>query len=241
MNLSPEAMEAFKQDVLARYPEEACGLVVNDRYVPCPNVAERPTETFRIDPVELIKHGYGSIQAILHSHPYDLARPTIYPPEWPSSHDLRAWMGGSIPWGIAATDGEGLTNLVWLDDTSPEPLVGREFVFGVNDCYSLIRDWYRMERGITIPNYVRSMDWWERGEDLYTDNFESAGFYEVPLDEIQVGDVLMFKVRAPVPNHAAVMTGTNEILHHLFHRPSGYDTLAKWARVIVKAVRYRGT
>ena len=150
-------------------------------------------------------------------------------------------MGSNIPWGICCTDGSGISALVWLDEDHPDALVGREFIHGINDCYSLVRDWYKLERGITLMNFARGMDWWYHGEDLYDSNFERAGFCTVSMDELQVGDVLLFKVRSEVTNHAAVYTGTNEILHHLFHRCSGYDGLAKWNRVINRAVRFQKT
>ncbi len=92
-----------------------------------------------------------------------------------------------------------------------------------------------------LKNFARGMDWWDRGEDLYDQNFQAAGFIEIPMSEVTVGDCVLFKVRSPVTNHAAVITGENEILHHLFHRLSGHDSLSKWGRVINRAVRYRGT
>jgi len=46
-------------------------------------------------------------------------------------------------------------------------LVGREWSHGVLDCYALVRDWFRAERGVELPNFVRFDDWWKRGENLY--------------------------------------------------------------------------
>lgn len=241
MKLSPACLEAFAADVVARYPNEACGLVVNGEYVSVPNTSETPLLTFRIDPVEIVRYSNSGLQAVLHSHPYNLRMPTVHPAEWPSTKDMEGWLAGCIPWGICATDGEGITELVWLDEDNPEPLVGRHFIHGVNDCYSIVRDWFRMERGILLPNFARGMEWWETGADLYDANFEKAGFKTIPFDDISVGDCVLFKVRSPVTNHAAVVTGQNEILHHLIHRLSGHDTLSKWGRVINRAVRYVGT
>lgn len=242
MHLDSEIVEAFTKHALAEYPKEACGVVVKGKYFPCTNVADQPTKTFRVSAYEmgLIEAKEGKVDAVLHSHPYNKQRTSPWPPEWPSAVDMECWLKGSSAWGIAATDGEGMSQLVWLDDQNPEPLEGRQFIHGVNDCYSVVRDWFRQERGIDLPNYPRQIDWWDNGQDLYSENFAKAGFVEIPASQATVGDCALFQVKSPVINHAAVITGPNTILHHLFHRLSGKDSLQKWARVITKYVRYQG-
>jgi cell wall-associated NlpC family hydrolase len=151
------------------------------------------------------------------------------------------WLMGDIPWGIGGTEGENVDPLVWLDEATIAPLEGREFIHGVWDCYSCVRDWYRLKKGLTIPNFPRGMEWWEKGANHYEDNYGKAGFTEVDRADTDVGDVCLMQFRSPVPNHAAVITGPNEILHHVFHRYSGSDRFDRWERVIVKFLRYTGT
>lgn len=240
MHLSFAAQNAFEQHVLREYPREACGVIVAGNYTPCRNVSTEPTTSFRIEGAEIarIEVEHGPIEAYLHSHPFQGQQES--PPEWPTAHDLKSWMNQSKPWGIVATDGVGVTAPVWLDDGHPEPLEGRQFIFGVNDCYSLVRDWFRLERGIVLPNFVREPDWWVSGLDLYGDNFEAAGFVEIRREEVRVGDACLMQIRSPVLNHAAVITGPNQILHHLMHRLSGTDQFSKWERCVGKYLRYRG-
>ena len=240
MDLSPQALADFTQHVIREHPREAVGFIVDGSFIPVPNSSETPLTSFKVNPIHYVKtEALGTIQALLHSHPYLPGSHHQYPMEWPSTQDMTTWMLGSIPWGICATDGEGITPLVWLDENRDEPIVGREFIHGVNDCYSVIRDWFKVNRSIALPNYARGMDWWFAGKNLYEDNFENAGFTEVSRDDIQVGDVVLIRVGAPVVNHAAVVSGENEITHHLHNRLSGTDTLAKWNRTIVKVVRHR--
>lgn len=233
-------LQAFKKHVLREYPKEACGVLVNGRFEPCQNTHFNPLESFRISAVELaLWQGKGQhLDAILHSHPFNRNNPPKHDPIWPTTRDMVEWLKDVVPWGIVSTEGENVSDPVWLDDANPEPLVGRQFIHGINDCYSVIRDYYR-EQGITLPNYARGMDWWDRGLDLYTENFRHAGFEVVPREDIQLGDLLLMQVRATVVNHAAVVTGNNEILHHLFHRLSGYDRLDRWERAVVNVIRYR--
>ena len=239
MQIKPQALQDFTKHVLQDYPREACGLLVDDLYIPCPNSSPDPYKHFRIDPLHYVKaSALGTVKAVLHSHPYDKFRSPQWPKEWPSGPDMECWMKSDVPWGIVSTDGEGISQPVWLDNSVIPPLEGREFIHGINDCYSLIRDWFKINKNITLPNFARGIEWWLAGKNLYDENFEQVGFYEIPIEEATIGDCVMMKAASPVTNHAAVIVGTNQIMHHLFNRLSGVDSLSKWNRCIVRAVRY---
>jgi proteasome lid subunit RPN8/RPN11 len=241
MQITQEAQDAFSAHAVKQFPEEACGVLVDDKYIPCTNAAHEPRFDFKISSQELaeIKVKYGKVQAVLHSHPYH-GTAQDHPPEWPSEHDLDSWIKSKKPWGIAATDGQGISRMVWLDDKNPEPLIGREFIWGKNDCYSLIRDWFKLERNVTLPNFPRAWKFWEHRIALYDDNFAKAGFVEIKPDEVQVGDCCFMRLHGQFAGHAAVITGPDQILHHTVHRLSGYDSLHRWMRNITRFVRYEG-
>jgi proteasome lid subunit RPN8/RPN11 len=243
MQISQEAQDAFIAHAVQRYPEEACGVLVGGKYIPCTNAAKDPRRDFKISTKELIevKVQHGKVEAVLHSHPYHPTATHERPFEWPSEHDLDSWIKSKKPWGIAATDGQGISRMVWLDDKNPDPLVGREFIWGKNDCYSLIRDWFKQERKVMLPNFPRQWKFWEQGINLYDDNFAKAGFVEIQPHEVQVGDCCLMRLRGQLAAHAAVITGPDEILHHAMHRLSGHDSLHKWTRQITRFVRYEGT
>jgi proteasome lid subunit RPN8/RPN11 len=240
--MNEAALQAFTAHVLSEYPKEACGVLVGEDYIPCTNVADNPLRDFKIAPKELatIKAQHGKITAVLHSHPYHPRMAPTHPPEWPSAHDMHSWIKSKKPWGIVATDGEGLSQILWLDEKNREPLVGREFVWGKNDCYSLIRDWFKQERKITLPNFPRTWKFWEQGQALYDDNFAQAGFVEIKAEEATIGDCILVALKGNVSTHAAVITGPDEILHHVYHRLSGFDSLHKQRRRITKYLRYVG-
>jgi cell wall-associated NlpC family hydrolase len=241
MQINTSTLKAFQKHVLKCYPQEACGFVVNNKYIPVTNSAEDPLKNFAIDPIhQMAAKSLGVIQAVLHSHPYDKFNTPKWSPQWPTTADMESWMKADIPWGIAATCGEGITELVWLDEKDIQPLEGRDFIHGVNDCYSIIRDWYRTNKQITFPNFARGIEWWYAGKNLYDENFEAVGFVTIPIEQADVGDCVMMKVASEVTNHAAVIVGPNQILHHMFNRLSGVDSLSKWKRCIVRAVRYQG-
>ncbi len=83
------------------------------------------------------------------------------------------------------------------------PLVGRNYIHGIQDCYSIVRDFYERELGINLSDYEREDAWWESRESksLYLDNFEKEGFVEV--NDVQYGDVMMCRVGRT--EHHAIM------------------------------------
>lgn len=244
MNLSEQTEYEWKNYVLAQYPNEACAYIVDGLLYPVENLSETPEKSFKVSGVERVKaHAKGEVQAFLHSHPYKLEdSPFAYDPSWATAQDMKTWISDNLPWGIVATDGEGLSPMIWYDDSMEaiEPFEGRTFISGKNDCYSIVRDYYRKALNIKLVNGVREMGWWDTDANLYETNFERAGFVEVPNNDIQVNDLALMRMFNDTVCHAAVITDTNTILHHVVNRLSGYDSLAKWNRQIVKYIRYVG-
>jgi cell wall-associated NlpC family hydrolase len=142
----------------------------------------------------------------------------------------------------------------------PPPLIGRPFIHGVYDCYSLIRDFYRTNAysaisdyhgvsSILLPEQPRDFGWWDsRNGDgtvtvpktLYTDNFKAAGFRQITLEEMRPGDVFLAQVMAPVTNHGGVYLGRGEIIHHLRGRLSKTDVAGRWLNYVTHCLRYEG-
>lgn len=241
LTLSTELNLSITQHILAEYPNEACGIIVKGKYVPCKNIAEDPSNNFRIAAEDyadaLIS---GELNAVVHSHPF-ATHPLNHrlDPRTPSASDQQAWIDLGVVFLIYATDGESVTAPLVLDDQQPAELIGRNFVHGYQDCYAIVRDYYRTKLGIQLPKQVRGWEWWSTDQTLYEDNWQLAGFVEVPIEDAQVNDVVLFKVASKTTNHAGVITEQDEILHHLFYRPSGRDCLSKWHKQIVRVIRHQ--
>lgn len=224
-------IEDIRSDALQAMPRESCGIVTEGRYVRCHNAHEDPEQAFRIAAAQYwwISHGSG-IQAIVHSHPHGPDHPTI--------EDMRGQIASGVPWGIVCvTAGSALEPFFWGDGVPIPDLVGRPFRHGVTDCYSLVRDWYRMERGVVLPEYPRDHYWWDRGYDLYRQHFAEAGFVEIAAPELP-GDIVIGRVLGPVENHAAVYLGDGLILHHLAGRLSRREPLGPWRRFATLYLRH---
>lgn len=95
-------------------------------------------------------------------------------------------------------------------------LLGRYFKHGSNDCYGLIRAFYKDVFDIELTNYARPDDWWQRGMNLYIDNVEQEGFQQVDRG-LEPGDIIMMAIRSTVANHGAIYVGNNRIIHHFYN------------------------
>lgn len=239
--LIPEnVLQDIRRYVESKYPFEACGLIVDiglDRvFIPCRNNASKPEYHFIMDPRDyLAAKNQGAIAAVVHSHP------DAYP--YPSEADTVHCNRSALPWFIIGVQ-QGVADPQmhgFLPTTAITPLEGRPFVHGVQDCYQLVRDYYASELGVALTDYHREDGWWESGQvSLYEENFEREGFLKVSLDTIEVGDMIVMQVRAPVPNHAAVYVGNEMILHHPYGRLSTKELYTPfWQKLTVHVRRHR--
>lgn len=212
-----ETREAAKLWALQNMPSEACGLVIIEKgkevFVPCKNVSEID------DQFEIDVHDYaeaedrGDIVRIFHSHVYIGSRP--------SEADKVSCEASGLPWSIIS-----VPNGDWTDFEPSgyrAPLVGRTWSHGVLDCYSLIRDYYKEVLNIEIPDFDRKFEWWLKGDNLYLENFEKAGFYEVSQKDIKNHDVVLMQIKSPVINHGGIYQDGEKLLHHLYKRLSGTE------------------
>ncbi|OAV37887.1 Phage tail assembly protein [Moraxella catarrhalis] len=191
------------------YPNECCGLIIDEDYYPCDNVAVNPTEHFEIDPKDFAKaESIGEIQAIVHSHPNGNAEPSEIDRVQMSIHGM--------DWVICAFGYHAGGKEYFKPKAYQAPLLGREYHHGVQDCYSLVRDYYHRELDIHLPDFHRSDAWWEHKnhEPLYEKNFEKAGFVAVDksVGNLQKHDVILCRVgRTHHVNHALIYLGDGKL------------------------------
>lgn len=214
------------------HPAESCGLLVRtpdgaEVYWPCRNIAT--ADEFHLDPDDLARAEDLSmdVMAIVHSHP-------VQDDPEPSQADLQHCDAGDLPWHIV-----GMPARRWITVQPVHQLpdlVGREFAYGSSDCYSIVRDWYRRERGIWLADVPRSSDTEDDGSSIYMPRLSSHG-WRIVDGEPRQGDVLLMRMGAREPNHAALYLGDNLILHHLEGRlsarePWGDDYRARTTHIL---------
>lgn len=233
MTLTEPVKSAILDHANQELPRECCGVVIirkgKQAYFPCRNLAVG-SDNFILSPEDYSRaDDEGDIVAVIHSHPNMSAKP--------SQADLVACEASGLPWFIV-----GLPSQVW-EYIEPSgyvaPLVGRVWSHGVLDCYSIIRDYYKMERGISLFDFDRSDDWWNRGQNLYMDNFKSQNFVQVSEADLQKDDCILMCIKSPVPNHGAVYLGNGVILHHVHGRLSTRDVFGGyWLKNTAGYFRY---
>lgn len=234
----------IRAHALEAYPQECCGLIIGGRYERRKNVASKPEAAFRISHQGWAgAYRRGEVQAVVHSHPDG--------PDCPSAADMAQQQATGLPYVMVATDGVNCGELFAFGDCLPRPpLLGRSFRHGVRDCYDIIRDWYRAERGVVLPNFPRSWGWWKTDADLYCRNFSKAGFRRIGEEEVLPGDVFLAQVGpgAKCPNHGGVMLERGLMLHHIsstkpydVSRLSAEDPIGKYLPHISHWLRYEGS
>lgn len=227
-----EVISAIKNHALEEYPKEACGIIVAGEYIKCANVAADPLGHFEMDPVEISEH-LDAIEAVVHSHPDGKGIP--------SSADMQSQIDMDCIYGIVPCNkNEAFDPVWWGDFLLEEPLIGRTFVHGVNDCYTTIRAYFWQTKGVKLKEIPRDMDWWTNGGNVYLDNFTSAGFKVIDKADVKDGDCFIGKVAASVPNHGGVILDVSRglALHHLNGRLSRREPLGRWQKFVTYYLRY---
>lgn len=221
----------MRAEAQAQYPNEACGVVIKKgkkaTFVPCRNVAADPRNFFVMDAEDYADAAdKGEIVAIWHSH-------TNRSPQ-PSQADLVGIENSGLPWYILSIsmgdDGEFVFEGPTITEPSgfEMPYIGRPYVFGVMDCYTLVRDYYKREFGISLGEGPRIEFWWRdpKNKDLLKNGAKSQNLIPLINEEPKIGDLFLITTEGEEPNHVAIYIGDDMILHHCHDRLSKRDVYA---------------
>lgn len=226
--MKPGTQMAIRNHALEMVPEEACGFIlsVNGHEVvrPVKNIAEDPVNGFMIDPSEYLDvKNEGEILTVYHSHPE--GQPAVA-----SKADVAACDRLRIPYVIYYVENDRFEHIA--PGTEP-PLIGRQFIWHVFDCWTLIQDYYKLKLGISLQGFAYEPGFWFKGKNHYLEGAEQAGFFRVlDSNDMRLHDVVLMQINSTVPNHAALYIGENKILHHLLGRLSCRDVYGGYWRFV---------
>ncbi len=231
-HVTRQQLVALVADCDKRFPQEGCGFIVGGQVMPCKNINADPINHFTIAAEDYaIAEKAGNIECIYHSHTNER--------DGFSPADAKACKYSNIPWLVYNCNSK---NWTYADPRGDQPYVGREWIYGINDCYSLTRDFYRREFNIILDDFDRGEDgeWADLNWNMFLQNYKQQGFVDIE-DIEQKGDIVLMKIGARWPNHFAVAKGDGlKLYHHYVNRLSCEGVYGRyWRQFTAKVLRHR--
>lgn len=236
-----EIVSAIKEHAQDEYPNECCGFVIGGElgpeYLRCRNVAKDPSNAFEFSPEDSRLAVTGAVKAVVHSH--------VNGTPFPSEGDQRGQIATGLPWGIVNVNKGGAADPFWWGGDWDIPYVGRRWKHVSRDCFSLLRDFYRREFGIKVPQIVYSF---LSHEETPVHRYEELGFYNLEIKsreelftKIRRGDALLMSYshrQKLICDHIGIFNGNAGVLHHRYGHPSQHEPLYSLLGVLVAVVRH---
>ena len=113
-------------------------------------------------------------------------------------------------------------------------LLGRQWEYGVFDCFTLIRDFFALQN-IKLPDFERPDDL-DTCESIFLEQAERIGFKQIEYSERLPYDVLIMKLGTKEPMHAAILLPDERILHQRQDSLSAIEPLGRYYVSRVAAV-----
>ena len=229
-----------------RYPNEACGFVVQVsereiQVIEARNDSPEPQHMFLINPDQyLMAEDMGQIVGVWHTHTNGNTKP--------SQADLAGCEASNLTWYLCCV-GKGTNDtfvyspmVVFEPNGYEQDYLGRPYVFGTFDCWTLCRDFYRREFGIELKDYPRENDFWKKEDHNYfATKWQEVGLVEVQDGTYRHGDILFLQTdNSGGPNHSGIFLEGGQFMHHCVNRLSRRDTYGGyWLKHTVKHLRHK--
>lgn len=216
------------------YPNECCGFLTELGLMPIMNTSEQPEHFAQIEAADYAKAEEQGIIFIYHSH----AEEDNF-----SRQDITACKALGVPFVMYCVKWDRFI----VGNPNGGDLIARDWIYGLHDCYDLIRSWYKQERSIELDDFQRGEVSETRSEDwnVFAENFEAQGFIRLSPYGIkfQAGDVLLMQIASPNPNHLGLIFDADrqEFMHHLIDQQSSIEPYGGfWAQHTIGILRYVG-
>jgi proteasome lid subunit RPN8/RPN11 len=225
-DLLGKIVDYFSQE----HTNEPCGALIITRgklkFKAIKNTSETP-DTFILDPIQYTAISR-NIFMLVHGHDDNCV---------PSKHDMVQSDKLNIPYMIF-----NLSNMEYFIyyPLNYLKLLGKEYQFGVNDCFESCRSWYLMH-GIIMPERLSHWedDWIDKGFSYIEDEIGLWPFVPVPY-EPKYGDLIIFSdYKTGLGNHLGIYVEDDKFFHHAYKRLSCVDELFPlWWKSVKGMYRY---
>ena len=225
-------IQDIKNHFDTEYPREGCGIIGvvrgKKRWFPCENIAETENNFILSSKDWFTIKKKADIIGIVHNH--------LDNDNSPSENDVNYCNALGIPYYIFSYPDMEL-NIV-EPRQNLNPLVGREYKFGTQDCFEAMRDWL-IKEGIVIPQRAAfEENWWEKDLDYFTEEtIAQWGFKKVTTPK--KNDLLIFAIESKKGNHCGVYLRNDVFFHHAENRLSCRESLYPfWGEHIIGIYRH---
>lgn len=249
IKISKAVEKLIRQSAVEEYPKEACGVLTKQGKkllaVKCVNISDEPTQRFVISTEEYRKHlDSCDVYGIWHTH--------VNEPPQPSETDIAACNATGVDWFILSISKDEFNSISFseLVHLAPKDVddayLERPYIYGIKDCFTLVRDYYRREFNIEIlhraDGYPEVSDWQSKGLNLLSDHYKKAGFVNLGNLEPQIGDLFLIQMSTAATDHIAIYIGNDRILHHCMGRLSTEDIYGGgyWQKHTTASLRWSG-
>lgn len=207
---------------------EICGIIYNNNLFPCQNISSNSKNHFLISPIDYLKASYkGKIEYIYHSHRQN--------PEF-SELDKIILYNQKLR-GIMYCKNEDSFHY-FLPESYNNKYVGREFEIGVNDCLTLVSDYYKNELNIMLPEIKREDGWYKTNPNMFNENLP-PNFKKIPLEKAEKGNIVVFDMlKNEMPCHFGIYLDNDILLHHPRNKLSTIEIMTDerkmWVSYVLK-------
>lgn len=236
MNLSETLLNEIELEARKAYPEEFCGLILVDgSLVVLPNEAEDKTKAFDFNRGFLSLYE-NRIAYIIHSH----TSSGFFHICTPSAKDIIAQHELQLPFLICGMEKTNFTPPLEYPPKRRQKYIDRPFIMGINDCGTLVQDFYLYEFELVITNNLLS-----KADNRKTyprhlqEEFLRNGFIELPdwgKETLNFGDILLSSTCGIRGNHTSIFIDKSRILNQAL--VSAYEPLENLFNSIEKVYRH---
>lgn len=224
INLNKRIFNQIKNHALYESPAECCGLLVETSGVlsifPCQNIAQNTIINFKISYRDYLRATIsGDIKAYYHSH---AAPETV---DVLTEKDKFISYNHKYPIVLYLLKEDEFC----IFDQEQSKYIGLKFVWGEQDCVTLIQLFYKNEFNIDLPDESRDEMWYEKDPNKIVNNIDRFGFVKVGNEPLKVGDIIGIKIKQEMPSHLLIYVGNDQILHQ---RTNSYSSIEPYSDLL---------